>query len=62
MVARSLAWQLRSQGLKDVYPFERFTERAKKVLTLAQEEEKGPITATWARSTFCTGCCESVMG
>src|ERR1700687_3034581 len=28
----------RTQGLRDVYPFERFTERAKKVLALAQEE------------------------
>lgn len=28
----------RTQGLSDVYPFERFTELAKKVLALAQEE------------------------
>src|SRR5216684_9281748 len=28
----------RTQGSRDVYPFERFTELAKKVLALAQEE------------------------
>src|SRR5260370_4563850 len=28
----------RTQGLRDVFPFETFTERAKKVLALAQEE------------------------
>src|SRR6266852_5769697 len=28
----------RTQGLRDVFPFERFTERARKVLALAQEE------------------------
>ena len=35
----------------------RFTERARQALTLAQEAPLRSVTATSARSTCCSACC-----